>query len=159
MPDALAGIGIQREQGVGEEIVAQPVGAVEIAGGRTGGDEDDAALCIHRHAGPVVGGAGVGPRVFRPCLVAEFAGMRNGVELPAQFAGADVVGADVAGRRGQRFGLPSAHYQQVFVNDAGAGEDDGLLCRIAAQIFAQIDAAVLAERRNRLAGAGIRAHR
>ena len=49
-----------------------------------------------------------GPRVLRPGLVARLARMRNGVERPAQLAGADVVGADVARRRRQPFALAAA---------------------------------------------------
>ena len=119
MPHALAGVGLQREQRVGEQVVALAIRAVEIECRRTGGDEDQAALFVEAHAGPVVGRADVLPGVLGPGVVAEFAGMRNGVERPADLAGADVVGADVAGRGGQRLADDAAHDQQVLVDDAG----------------------------------------
>ena len=72
--------------------------------------------------------------------------MRNGVENPAEFAGANVEGADIAGRRRERFGIAAAHDKKIFVNDSRAGEDHELRgSRFAAEPFAQIDAAVLSE--------------
>ena len=64
---------------------------------------------------------------------------------PAQLAGVHVVGADIAGRRGMRLRVAAAHDDQVLVDDAGRGERDGLRLVVAAQILAQIDAAVFAE--------------
>ncbi len=77
------------------------------------------------------------------------------MEAPAQFSGVDIEGADIAGGRRQRLGRAASHNQQVFVDDAGTGEDNRLLFGIAAESFAQIDAAILAEFRGGFAGARI----
>src|SRR5207244_574358 len=74
VPDAFAGGGVERDQGVGEEIVADAVGAVEIEGGGSGGDVDDAAGSVNGHASPVVGGAARLPGIFRPGVIAELTG-------------------------------------------------------------------------------------
>src|SRR5271169_5057247 len=155
MPDAFSGGGIQRQQAVGEQVVAGAVGAVEIAGGAAGGDVDDAALEIDRHAGPVVGGAGVGPRVLGPGIVAELTGARDGVELPTKLAGAGVVGANVAVRGGKGFALAPADDQQVLVDNAGAGEAHGLLFGVAIQVHVEVDAALVAEAGEKFAGFGV----
>ena len=108
-----------------------------------------------RHAGPVVGAAVVGPRVLRPGLVAELAGLRNGVEDPAQRPGADVVGADVSRRAGQAFVDASADDHQVAIDRSGRGQADRLRLRIPAEVLAEIDPSLGAERRDRRAGLGV----
>src|SRR5260370_42475655 len=138
MPDAFAGCGVQREQGVGEQIVAHAIRAIEIKGGRARRRVDDAARGIESHAGPVVRGAAGFPRVGGPGVVAEFAGARNGVEGPAKLAGAHIVGADVAWRSGQSFGIASADDDQVFVDDARAGQTSPLPFGTASQVSPQI---------------------
>ena len=110
---------------------------------------------VERHAGPVVGGAGVFPGVGGPGVVAEFAGMRDGVEGPAQRAGADIEGADVAGRRGFGFRVATADDDEVLVDNAGSGESDGLLGVVAAQVLAQVDAALFAKTGDGFAGSWI----
>ena len=57
-PDALAGVGAQGDEGVGVEVVAQPLAAVVVGAGAAGRDEDQAALGIGRDDRPGVGGAG-----------------------------------------------------------------------------------------------------
>src|SRR5260370_25402327 len=99
MPEALAGAGVEREEAVAEEIGAEAVCAVEIVLGAGGGRVEDAAFGVERHFAPDVGAADGLPRVLRPRLVAELAGMRDGVKGPGQLAGARVEGAYVAGRR------------------------------------------------------------
>ena len=66
MPDAFAGLGVQGDKAIGEEIVADAIGAVEIECRRAGGNVDNAARDVDRHAGPVVGGAAGLPRVLGP---------------------------------------------------------------------------------------------
>jgi hypothetical protein len=152
MPEAAAGGGVEGEERVGEEVVANAVASVEIEDGGAGGDVDDTALSIEGHAGPVVGSAGGLPCAGRPGFVAVFAGARDGMEGPAEGAGANVEGADVAGRRGMGFGVASSDDDEVFVNEAGSGESDGLLIVRFAQAFAEIDAAVVAEGGNGATG-------
>src|ERR1700675_2064150 len=117
MPKALAGFSVQCDQAIREEIVAKAVGAVKIEGGGTGGDKNDAAFGVERHAGPVVGCAAGFPGVGRPSFVTKLAGMGDGVEGPAKFSGANVESANIAGRGGEGFGIAAADDEQVFVDD------------------------------------------
>src|SRR6185437_16126322 len=80
MPDALAGFGVQRNKRVRKQIVAQAIRAIEIESSRTGWGENDSALDVEAHARPVVHAADILPGIFRPGIVAEFAGVRNGVK-------------------------------------------------------------------------------
>ena len=143
VPDALAGRGVEGEQGVGEEVGAHAVAAVEVGGGRAGGDENEAPLVVHRHARPVVGGADAEPGVGRPGVVAELAGMRDGVEDPPHLAGAHVEGADVPGGGGARLGVPRRQDQQVPVDDPRRVRDDEQVRHVAAGVepVVEVDAA------------------
>ena len=146
VPHAPAGRGIEGEQRVGVKVVADAIGAIEVRGRRPGRDVDQPALGVHRHAGPVVRRPAVGPGVLWPRLVARFTGMRDGVERPSQRAGADVVGADVAGRRGQALRTCGRRRcRGILVDDAGGRERDALLLRIAAEIGVEIDPSVVPE--------------
>src|SRR5579863_8717607 len=100
MPDAFAGFGVECDQTICEEIVADAVCAIEIKDCGPCGYVQDAAFDIKRHASPVVRCAGIRPSFFRPRVVAEFAGMRDGVKAPAQGSSSNIESADVAGRRG-----------------------------------------------------------
>ena len=92
-------------------------------------------------------------RVVRPRVVAEFAGLRNRVEHPALLAGVHVERANMAGRPGKVSGTRAAEDQQVLEHDAGrAGADTDALDRTI-ESLAQIDAAAVAKRRDRVAGA------
>ncbi len=155
MPYALAGRSIQGQQGIGEKVVAFAIGSVEIEGGGTGGNEDQAALFVEAHAGPVIGAADVLPRVFGPGIVAELAGMRDGVKGPANFSGARVESTHVARGCGQSLADDTAHDDEVFIDDAGGGGGDGHFLGRAAQTLAQIHASVFTEGFDECAGAGI----
>ena len=50
MPDALSGVRIEREERVGELVVAVTVCAVEIGRGGSGGDENEPTFHVDRHA-------------------------------------------------------------------------------------------------------------
>ena len=82
---------------VAEEVGADAIGAVEVVRGRAGGKVGDAALFVDGDFAPGVDAADVLPGVFRPGFVAEFAGVWDGVKSPDEFAGEDVVGAEVPG--------------------------------------------------------------
>src|SRR5580700_3686864 len=155
--EELAGLCVERKQRVGIEVVADAVAPVKIHHGGTGWDIDDAACRIKRHASPVVRRAGGLPGIRRPSFIAGFAGMRNGVEGPAESAGANIECANVTGRRRMRLRVAAANDDEVLVNDSRSGEDDGLFFVVATQLLAQIDAAVLSEARDRLAGLCIEA--
>ena len=77
------------------------------------------------------------------------------MEGPADGAGADVVGADVARGRGEAFGHERALNEHVLVEDARGGRGDGDLFGVAAEAFAEVDAALFAEARDGLAIGGV----
>ncbi len=97
MPDSFPGPGIESDQGVGEQVVADTVAAVEIKRRRAGSQENDASLEVKTQSTPVIGSAGALVGVRRPGL-AEFARMRDGMKYPLLLARADVEGSDVTGR-------------------------------------------------------------
>ena len=70
---------------------------------------------------PAICGASRAPGVFRPSVVAGFAGMRNRVERPAELARANVEGTDVAPRRRRHLDGPEADDDEIHVDDAGRG--------------------------------------
>src|SRR5690606_18998211 len=118
VPDPLARGCIERQHGVREEVLPQPVSTVKVEGRRTRRDVDDAALFVERHAGPVVRSPDVGMRVGRPAFVPDLAMLRCGVYGPGDLAGPYVVCADVARRRGQRLADPRSLDEQVAIDDA-----------------------------------------
>src|SRR5580698_10276196 len=132
VPESLAGRGIEGEDGVGVEIVADAVAAVEVEYRGARRSVDDSAFGVERHPCPVVGCAGGLPCIFGPGFVAGLSRMRDGVEAPGQFAGAHVEGADVSRWRGMRLRIAAADDDEVLVDDAGRGQDDGLLFVVAA---------------------------
>src|SRR5581483_10160309 len=84
-----------------------------------------------------------------------FTRMRNGMEAPAQLPAANVISSDITRSGRQGFRIASANDEQVFVDDWRAGEGDRHGGRIAPEILAQVDAALIAEAGNRLSGIGI----
>ena len=155
VPHAPARRRIEGQQRVRVEVVAEPIGAIEVGRRRAGRDVDQSTHGVHRHPRPVVRGPAVGPGVLRPGLVARFTRMRDGVKRPAERAGSHVIGADVAGRRGQALGRAAADDIERLVDDAGAREGDALLIRIAAEIGVEIDAPVAPEAGDRQPGRSI----
>src|SRR5262249_2666086 len=100
--------------------------------------------------------ADVLPRVLRPRVVAELAGMRHRVKLPRELAGDDVVGANVAGRGEVGLAGGRAENDEVLEDLAGRirhDPRDGL--RIAHESFTNIDDAVGAEGADGLARGGV----
>src|SRR6188768_2958929 len=95
VPKTPARRGVERNQAIRVEVVAEPVSAIEVAGRRSRRGKDDAPGLVEGHAGPTVRAAAVGPGLFGPRLVASLARMRNRVEAPAQHTGPHVVRADV----------------------------------------------------------------
>ena len=97
MPDALAGLGVEGHEALGEEVVAGAVAAVEVVGRRFNRQVDVAELQVRRHRRPDGGVAGVAPRVALPGLVPELTRERDRVEDPPPLAGPDVVAAHEPG--------------------------------------------------------------
>jgi len=81
--------------------------------------------------------------------------MRDSVEGPAELAGANVVGANVAGRCGKRFGVATADDDQIFVDDTGTSEGNPRIRERAAETFAQVDATLLTEGGEGFASGGV----
>ena len=99
VPDPLAGLGVQADQRVREQVVAGAVPAVVVGHRRADRQVDRAELRVGAHVRPDVRPAGPFPRLVAPGLVAELARLRNRVEDPLHLAGAHVVAADVSWRR------------------------------------------------------------
>ncbi len=152
MPPALAAARVERDDGRAEEIGAVPIRAVEVIRRRSERDEDDAAANVDRRLTPVVDPADVFPGVFRPRVVAELAGARHRVERPDEFAGENVVGADVARRRHVVFPRRAPQDDQILEDASGRVRlDRSDRLRIAAiDPDAQVDDPVRAERHDRL---------
>ena len=71
VPLALARHRVEREHGVGEQVVALAEPAVEVLGRRAGRRKHPAALLVDRHAAPGVGAAVVLSLDPLPGVVAE----------------------------------------------------------------------------------------
>ena len=155
VPDALAGLGVEADQRVGEQVVAGAVPAVVVGHRRADRQVDVPELRVVAHVRPDVGPARPLPRLVAPGLVAELARLRDGVEDPLHLAGADVVAADMSRRRFLAAGAlrdRRAHDDRVARHERGGA--DRVLARVddAAETPCQVDPAVAAERRIGLAG-------
>ena len=95
IPFELAGIGIERDEGVGVEIGAHAIAAVEIRRGIAGAPVDQIEVRIVG-AGVPGGTAAQLPGIARPCFGAGLAGRGNRVEAPDQLAGLGVEGVEIA---------------------------------------------------------------
>src|SRR6516164_9929817 len=98
IPNHLAGSGVEREQAVGVKIVTHTVESVKVGNRRSGWNEHEAALDIDSHSGPVIRGPCYLPCALGPGLVPRFAGVRDRVEAPLQFARTHVVSANISVR-------------------------------------------------------------
>src|SRR5580704_10366412 len=87
MPEPLASFCVQGEQRIGEQVVAQPVPAVEIGYCRTSRGINDSPFYVDRHSAPVVGRTSVRPRLFRPGFITKFPRMRNRMKTPPERPG------------------------------------------------------------------------
>ena len=148
VPDATSRRGIERQQAVREQVVADAVGPVEVRRGRSGGHEHDPTRLVECHAGPVVGASVHPPRRLGPGIVAGLVRTRNRVEGPSQHARAHVVRPDVPRRGARAFARASADNQQIAVDDAGRCQPDRLGGGGASEIVAQVDAPPIPEAGN-----------
>src|SRR5262249_2133274 len=96
MPDALAGLRVEAEQALREEVVAWPGAPVLVVVGRLDWDVNVSEHLIRAHLSPDGDGARVRPRVVQPGVAAELARSRDRSELPQQLPGADIVTSDVS---------------------------------------------------------------
>src|SRR5258706_15453612 len=94
IPLHLAGVGVERNQRIAEQILAGPVSAIEVGAWSTDRGIENAALFIHREReGPdVVPGAILPAILGLPGFVAGLTIAWNRMEGPQFLARADVVG-------------------------------------------------------------------
>ena len=158
MPDALPGRGIECEHAVSKQIGPDAVAPVEVERRRADARENDAALHVEAHAGPVVCPADVLVGVGRPGLVSELARPGRGVEDPAPPAGHCVVGSDMSRcLRIRPLPASSAYDNKVLERHDRARALHGNARHFAVQIFVEVDHSVPTERFVRIAGRGIQA--
>ena len=86
VPLQLAGVGVERDDAVAVQVVAETLAAVPVGRGIAGAEVDEVRLGVVRAAVPDAGAAGL-PRVARPRLVAGLALAGDRVEAPDFFAG------------------------------------------------------------------------
>src|SRR5919108_1095591 len=146
VPEPLSILDVQSDQTICKEIVAHTVRAVKVKRCGTRWYIHNPAFGIQRHSRPVVCGAAGLPRLFRPSVVAELTRVWNGVKEPAKLAGPHAVGANISRRCRERLRIAPANNHKIFVNDSWAREVNGLcFSGVPPQVFAQIDAALLAK--------------
>ena len=86
-PHEFAGLGAQRDHGIGMLVVAGPLAAPEIRARRRRRQEYHAAVFVHRHRRPDIG------------MARDDAAMDQGIEAPARPPGPGIEGAHGTGRR------------------------------------------------------------
>ena len=162
VPDPLAGLEVEGDDAVREQVVAGPVPAVEVAGRHLHREVHVAQLGVDGHLAPYPGVPGVAPRIVQPGVVPEFVGARNGVEYPLPLAGPDVVAPDVPGRfllRGGRHPgqVGGADYDDPVGGDGRRVQPDlaGDGVDVLVEALLQVDHAAGAEARRPAAGAGV----
>ena len=82
IPFQFAGLCVQSNKTVAEEIRAFAIATVVIVSALTEGHIDDAALDIDGHHAPHVGAGAIFPAIAFPGIVADLAGLWDGVKLP-----------------------------------------------------------------------------
>ena len=95
VPDAASGFHVETNDTVGKKVVAGPMTAVVVAGWCFDRKINVAQFEICTDRRPDCGIAGVLPGIVAPGVVAEFAGLRNGVKRPQQTPAADIVSTHV----------------------------------------------------------------
>ena len=155
MPSPLTRLAVERHQGLGEQVVAQPVAAVPVVGRRAEGQVDETEFLVCRHQRPDVRVAGVLPGLVLPGLMPVLPRLRNRVEGPAQFAGHRVETAHISGRRVgviRRVRDRGAHDHRVATDHDRRADRVGPSPDLAPQALRQIDRATVAEAADRFTG-------
>ena len=148
VPLALAGIRIEADDRLGEQVLPGSPAAVVIVARRADRHVEQAARFIEAHRRPHVGVAGELPGPGVPGVIAELATLRNGVELPHQLSSPRVKCTHVTGRIvlvGEAIADAVADDDQILVDDGWRGVGVVLLVDRPDQALAEIDDAVLAE--------------
>ena len=126
VPNALAGLHVEADEALSEQVVARPVSAIIIVRRRRQREVDVPELLVAARRRPHVGVPRVLPRravlveAGQPCLVTRLALARDRVENPELLAGPHVVAAHVAGRHL----LERRHCRAGDVGDGRANHDD-----------------------------------
>src|SRR5688572_21053742 len=149
MPDSLAGARIDRDERVGEQVVALAIAAVEVVARAAESDERDAVLLVNSELAPVVPAAAQLPMALWPRLVAELAFVRNDMEDPRELSGPHVVGMDVRGRAAVVRSTGQRDDEEV-LEDATGITGPHRTCRLPIHRVAEIDTTVVAEGRDDL---------
>ena len=155
VPDALARLDVDADDRLREQVVARPVPAVHVVGGRGGRHVDVAELLVGREERPDGRVPAVLPRAVAPGVGAVFARLRDGVKDPLQLPGAHVERAHVAADvllREERVAHRLAHDDRVAHDGRSAAP--AVACSLG-QARLQIHPSVVAEVAKRLTGGGI----
>ena len=156
VPADFAGVGIERDDRRGIQILLRAMAAVVLRRRLADRQEDQPALGVDRAEAPVRGRARGHPVVLRPGVVAGLARVRDRVEGPDQLAGSDIPRADVHRRAFGVVLLPlRAGDDQVPVDDPGRGHHVRHLRELVGDARAQVDRALIAEGRHRLSRRGV----
>src|SRR5579871_2522279 len=151
VPDSLAGVRVQRKQGVRKEIIPYAVIAIKIIHCRAGRYVDNPSLFIKRHASPVVRGSRNLPCFLGPCVVTIFARNRDRVESPAESACMNIEGSDIAVKGRLCLRGSKANNDHVLVDHARCGQScEGFGKVTARKTFPKVQLAVIPECRNQL---------
>src|ERR1700694_5399832 len=98
MPLALPCRRVETDQGFTKQVGPGPPASEKIVARRTDRHVKQTALLIERHRRPYVGVPHELPGILTPRIVAEFAGLGDGVEAPYLFARVGIKSADIAWR-------------------------------------------------------------
>src|SRR5258705_1945070 len=93
IPAHLSGIGVERHDRGGEQIVTMPRAAIILSGGLADGEKHRAAFVVDSGGAPGGRRSGPDPIFLRPGFVTGFARMRGGVGRPSKPAGAGIESA------------------------------------------------------------------
>ncbi len=99
VPQAPAGLRVERDEAVGEQVVAGAVAAEEVVARRADRDEDDAVFLVDRELAPVVTATGRRERRRGPGVGTNLTRLRDGMKHPRQLAGEDVISLHIRGIR------------------------------------------------------------
>ena len=154
VPDTVAGGDLDRHDTVCEQVVAEPVPAVEVPGRHLDRQVDIAQILVDCHLAPDPSVAGVAPRVVQPAVVAELVRARDRVEDPLPLTGPGVEAANVARRflfgGGRDTGeVRGADHDHAVRDDRGGMQPDlaGHRIDVLVKPLLQVDEAVVTEAR------------
>src|ERR1700730_16919833 len=98
VPHPLAGLGLQTDEALGEQVVPRAIDAVIITAWRGRRQVDVIEVRVVCHPAPDVRAAVQLGRIAQPRVVTELAGLGDRVEGPQTFPRASIEGMDASGR-------------------------------------------------------------